>query len=1247
MKREERTRRFILMKKRLFTVFTLSVFLVGIMAAAAAAASVTINPNTVEATVGTAVNVEITVTNTASSAAVAKVATASSSSSFGASATQGGLTLTGNTSSVSKNGTQTIKLTGTPEVEGTLAFKVGVSSSNCVELTVTVAAASSGGGGESGGGSTRPTKPKFYDSSNKELDAEKAVKLFKTLKYKTDLSGDIVIKASNEVGEITAFTATMDSIAGLSLDVDADKHEATFSGTPTEVVSGKQVTITATSEKGTSTLKFKLNVGFDRKTFTWGTDSSFDKWPQGSYAKNSDIADTPLGMEDNPYTTVISAEPGPVVWKYKNLPAGITATESGSTQLILSGTFSALTQFAKDGTAKKANYQITASNKAMGESITGSADIYVFDKPTINTTSLPDLTVGKRYKAKLAFGNSPTSYDVRFRDTEDGEWIHGKTPDKLTIDKYGDDSATTETTDEGGSLEWSKDDLMISGTLNNVPASGKIYVRVFVGNPAGGMSEGELVTDAEDNSVITKDFTINVKGIAPVLAKPDKTEFSGTTTALNFAITKGTKPISVDAYITATDAKAVGLDEEVKLSNIADDNLGLAFETVEGDAQWNGRLTFNAVANDGNVIKSYKGLKVTLEATNPATGTSTVKKTFAISNNSSLQPTWKHTSAEGTAVSSDVVIETTAAGKLGEADAIALPAGLELASAVLDALTFYADVEAPYTITPASGTKINGLEITHDGRTITITGTPTADKDTTSKIKLVATNTSTKKKAQLNVTISAFAKPEFSNASALVNGKTLTAGKAASIKPKIKVNKKLASNITYSVDDSSEIDSATLTNYAFTLDPDTGAIKTEGAKPTINDSNAYDSTQKLTLVATGNSGYAFGDGDGNKVSQDVKIDVKPLQPKIKTSKIVYTKGTATNTFDIEVSNIAAKDVEAGYADLTYSAEDISDVGGALEDATITMDESAEATKGTAIDVTVSNYGVETTKKITFIVHDAKPVIEASPNSVELTAENDSDVTESVTLTVDSTTATGDSAFKWKITDKPTGVTVKITPESDTRSATVTVTAKKKLKNDVSGTIKVTATNTASKATSDPAEITVSATAAEKEESTKDGEALARENAIDEATEPMKEEDVEVGEGDVILGKARTEEALTDGQRTAIAEAGYIVVAVLPEVEVTAAGQYPFAVEIPEEIAAGKELAWFAFPTKPSEDDEIVDFFDEEGADTEVVPESRKITAYPWLNADVTYAPVIAVKADTGEEGAETEEQIKTIRAVKK
>ena len=46
---------------------------------------------------------------------------------------------------------------------------------------------------------------------------------------------------------------------------------------------------------------------------------------------------------------------------------------------------------------------------------------------------------------------------------------------------------------------------------------------------------------------------------------------------------------------------------------------------------------------------------------------------------------------------------------------------------------------------------------------------------------------------------------------------------------------------------------------------------------------------------------------------------------------------------------------------------------------------------------------------------------------------------------------------------------------------------------------------------------------------------------------------------------------------------------------------------------------------PSYDDDIAEFYDDAGEETETVPESRNITVSVWLNKGTKYNPTIAVK----------------------
>ena len=88
---------------------------------------------------------------------------------------------------------------------------------------------------------------------------------------------------------------------------------------------------------------------------------------------------------------------------------------------------------------------------------------------------------------------------------------------------------------------------------------------------------------------------------------------------------------------------------------------------------------------------------------------------------------------------------------------------------------------------------------------------------------------------------------------------------------------------------------------------------------------------------------------------------------------------------------------------------------------------------------------------------------------------------------------------------------------------------------------------------------------------------------------------------------------------------YEIAAVLPEVYVTESGMYDFEIELDEAIDVSKELIWLANSESPSDDDEIAEFYDVDGQEISSVPENHKAVVSAWLNKDIHYYPVIAVK----------------------
>ena len=201
--------------------------------------------------------------------------------------------------------------------------------------------------------------------------------------------------------------------------------------------------------------------------------------------------------------------------------------------------------------------------------------------------------------------------------------------------------------------------------------------------------------------------------------------------------------------------------------------------------------------------------------------------------------------------------------------------------------------------------------------------------------------------------------------------------------------------------------------------------------------------------------------------------------------------------------------------------------------------------------------------------------------------------EELGLTFDADESTGVAAISGTPKYAVKGLPVYVTAKNSVGSVTKAV----KLK--ISGTEKTTTTVTTTRGVYDEAE------------GEDEGDAFTDEQAQDVMT----------------LGETRGLSALTQSEREQLEREGYIIAAVLPEVSVDASGMYDLYAELDEGAETGKVLVWLAFTrnAEGSEDDEIAEFFDEDGREITSVPESHAVNVSVWLNEGVIYAPVIAVK----------------------
>ena len=88
---------------------------------------------------------------------------------------------------------------------------------------------------------------------------------------------------------------------------------------------------------------------------------------------------------------------------------------------------------------------------------------------------------------------------------------------------------------------------------------------------------------------------------------------------------------------------------------------------------------------------------------------------------------------------------------------------------------------------------------------------------------------------------------------------------------------------------------------------------------------------------------------------------------------------------------------------------------------------------------------------------------------------------------------------------------------------------------------------------------------------------------------------------------------------------YAVVCELSPISVDVSGMYDFSVVLSNDVRESAKLVWLAGSDNPSDDDGIAEFYDDEGAEIETVPESRNITVSAWLNEGRKYQPKIAIK----------------------
>ena len=995
-----------------------------------------------------------------------------------------------------------------------------------------------------------------------------------TLEYNKEISKEtpVVIEATG-YGKLewdeTNIKAALP--AGLEVETSDDAYLLIY-GTPTATMKSTAIDLTVKNAAGSVKISPKVEVSVKALSI----DLPYTL-PSGD-----------LDVDDNINVTY-KVTPGPITWKAKGLPAGVTLETNDD------GTEAKLTGDMTTATKKETEYTLTAThNTYKSAKIELKAKYNVYALPELSTTTLPAMTAGKDYKAKVTFKNNPSKSAIEF--SEDGlSAAPAKTNDFST--------------------------LQITGKVDKLPTQndGTVIATITAGNHAGDIEPVQI--------------PIVVKAVAPKFTTAKLKDFVNSEGDERVIETTGTQPITFTATIAAADAKKAGINdgEAITLTAEANDS-GFTATTVGEEVDSN---TVYLVFAGGKV--AYKNLPITFTAEN-AGGKATKKYSVNVTG---ADPKWYYTTTASDSDEED-----------GEGDELtAAPTTLTIPAVagevIPETYTFTISGDDPINVAYTT-TTVNGLAITDNGnKTYTLAGTPTADKETKSAFTLTAQNTSTGKKAAVKVTVQAKLAPSITNGDKdNPIKKESEVGKSLSLKPAAKGSKTITWLLKKTADAEGEDAADDLKNdYGLNFDKAKGTISGTATKPTLGGEDGGYGPVTYYVIAS-------NDVDHSE-PVPVEIGIRGQTPKLATKAITIDKEDeefdwATSKYQLATQ--IATTVDSDTADVTYAPADETEtakltalgIEGPESDAnlgTFAGDQAAlKATKGSAVKFTASNYGSSSTGSVKFTVLEVTPELEASDSSVTLAPTKTTAAEATLTFTSSVT-----ENLKWSISEKPKTVKAKLTV-GENGTATVTLTAAKGLKNDVETTMKVTVTETISKRSATSDTIDISASAAPDDDGALPDELAA---LPDDGTEAIAEdgalpENGTAGTGAITFGAVRTEDDLTAEQKAYLAEAGYVVVSVLPETNVAESDTYDVVAELSEQAVEGAELAYFAFPVdaEATEDDKIVNFYDEDGAEIDAVPESKTIVVSPWFEAGKTYKPVIAVKTDNATGAKDNAEDLK-------
>ena len=383
-----------------------------------------------------------------------------------------------------------------------------------------------------------------------------------------------------------------------------------------------------------------------------------------------------------------------------------------------------------------------------------------------------------------------------------------------------------------------------------------------------------------------------------------------------------------------------------------------------------------------------------------------------------------------------------------------------------------------------------------------------------------------------------------------------------------------------------------------------------GTSLTITGTPVEAENYSLAITATNSAG---------SVTKTLAWTVKGVAPRLTASLARGTVGSsysgskiyATGTKPVNISySIAASDLAK------FGITSLEDLGLTFtadpENAAASITGTPEySVKSLPITFTASNVMSTVTRKVTLTITGSKPAFTSSSNQSRTNFSQEASSAVDIDFEV-----TGAR----KITFSMNNVSGLTLTQTGDYTANLSGTAPSKIGKT---TINITASNPNGKVTKKIILQTTKAASSSAKTNATAAPAPSQESLTVKAEATPSNEQTAI----IPVQESVTNQAINESKGYVVEQGAYEIIYELPEITALESGMNDFEIKLSDDVPAGAEILWLARPqdAEPSEDDEIAEFYDTEGAEITTVPESHELTVSAWLNKDVTYKPALAVK----------------------